>query len=70
MEANTRATGMSLRGIIRDSDREIHASHCYKLNHVYQPKVVEALVVRKIMIICYEFGISRVIFEGDYQVAI
>ncbi|KAF5467400.1 hypothetical protein F2P56_017226 [Juglans regia] len=53
--------------IVRDAEGEVQASICCNIDAELQPAVVEAMALRRALMLCYDLGFSRVVFEGDCQ---
>lgn len=54
-----------LEGLIRDSAGEVLVSFCNSYAPMLEPKVAETMALRKSMSICWELGLSNILFEGD-----
>lgn len=56
---------IGLGGVIRDADGEVDVAICLNQFVVQWLEVAEALALRKIMQICEDLDMIRVIFEGN-----
>ncbi|XP_042958180.1 uncharacterized protein LOC122293763 [Carya illinoinensis] len=56
--------------IIRDSEGEIFACLCLRVNNLLKPVCVEACALRRAMFFCLELGCSNAVFEGDSLVVV
>lgn len=65
--ASVDSHAIGIRGVVRNSEREVLASFNIPHTIVYSPKVVDAIVLIKTMQLCLEMRFIQVWFEGNCQ---
>lgn len=65
---DSKQTKVEIKIIIRNVDGYIFASLCAPTNYCMRPATAKVLVLRRIMILCSELGLSHVILEEDAQI--
>lgn len=67
---NYRLNTIGLGMILKDFKGDILASACCNKPNQYRPVIVEALALRKAVLISQDLGLTQVIFEGDCKIVI
>lgn len=64
-DAAISSNSSGLGGCIRDKEGEVILSFSCNLHSLLEPIIVEAMALRKVMLICKELNLSMIAFEGD-----
>ncbi|XP_042958077.1 uncharacterized protein LOC122293606 [Carya illinoinensis] len=68
IDATNKRVGIGV--IVRDSEGEILACMCLRMNNLLKPACAEAYALRRAMFFCLELGCSSAVFEGDSLVVV